>query len=157
METESRRRRGGDVDIPRRRASRLRYAASASRLAPVVAAPLPAWPRLTNLNPDPAFAGAATVPLADGATVLGSGENADGRVRGAGVADRHAVVCASRTHDVVVLCALLVRRAGFPSDVAGMSTVGSFAVTSRGDAAAATRIFRRDDSRRRRGRDADLP
>ena len=34
---------------------------------------------------------------------------------------------------------------------------GYYVGTSRGDAAAATRIFRRDASRRRRGRDADIP
>ena len=64
------------------------------------------WPRLTNLNPDPAFAGAAWAPIRDGATVLGCTQEADCVVRGSGVAPRHAVVCCSSAQGVVVLCAL---------------------------------------------------
>ena len=63
------------------------------------------WPRLTNLNPDPAFAGAAWAPIRDGATVLGCTAEADCVVRGSGVAPRHAVVCCSSAQGVVVLCA----------------------------------------------------
>lgn len=93
------------------------------------------WPLLTNLNPDPAFAGplsvlsgafsarrraavstagrltpfhagAAWASIRDGATVLGAATEADCVVRGAGVSDRHAVVCCSSAQGVVVLCAL---------------------------------------------------
>ena len=64
------------------------------------------WPRLTNLNPDPAFAGAAWAPIRDGATVLGCTQEADCVVQGSGVAPRHAVVCCSSAQGVVVLCAL---------------------------------------------------
>ena len=61
---------------------------------------------MTNLNPDPAFAGAAWAPIRDGATVLGCTQEADCVVQGSGVAPRHAVVCCSSAQGVVVLCAL---------------------------------------------------
>ena len=65
------------------------------------------WPRLTNLNPDPAFAGRGSLSVMEGATVIGSSPDAGvAQVVGTGVRHRHAVVCSSASNDVVVLCAL---------------------------------------------------
>ena len=67
----------------------------------------PRWPRLTNLNPDPAFAGRGSLGVHEGATVLGSSTEAGvALLAGSGVRPRHAVVCSSAANDVVVLCAL---------------------------------------------------
>ena len=68
---------------------------------------MPRWPRLTNLNPDPAFAGRGSLSVMEGATVIGSSPDAGvAQVVGTGVRHRHAVVCSSASNDVVVLCAL---------------------------------------------------
>lgn len=53
------------------------------------------WPNLTNLNPDPEFAGCRVWPLSDGVTVVGSGPAATVRLAGGELLHKHALIAAA--------------------------------------------------------------
>lgn len=64
------------------------------------------WPNLTNLNPDPEFAGRRIWPLSDAVTLVGSGPAATVRLRGKDVLSEHAIVAATNRDQLVVLVGL---------------------------------------------------
>ncbi|KAJ8610298.1 hypothetical protein CTAYLR_009077 [Chrysophaeum taylorii] len=65
--------------------------------APLLARRTKTWPNLTNLNPDPEFAGRRVWPLDDGGVcVVGAGLEATVRLRGGDVRSKHALLATAR-------------------------------------------------------------